>query len=254
MEHSFGFPPAVITKYQNEYDRVRNGQTMNIIMTKNNTNSSPIPEYLNFAYVDGGTFNNEPIKEAFKLGAFIDFQANDPNLRRKEDRLILFVDPAVPSGNRANQPKSLDPLREVKNNINEKKSESLKMIDMAMDLVGMVVSQGEINEEAKIQAFYKSSMLNESLFEYFKGIKVFDIKLLLKTTLVNKAVENLENGLQHRHISVGTRKVSGLIFSQYTKLCNARKEDLKRNYPENSNEHLSNCLLASVEEMYNVLY
>lgn len=230
----FGFPPAIITKYRNEYD---SGEWPNY---KNN-NESPIPEYLNFAYVDGGTFNNEPIKEAFKLGAFIDFQTYDPDLRKKEDRLILFVDPSVPSGNRANQLKSLDPLLEVKNNTNRKKPESKKMIDMAMDLVGMVASQGEINEEAKIQTFYKSSMLNESLFAYFDSLKVFDIKLLLNTSLLKNAYANLKSSLESRHISVGTRKVSDLVYSKYRKLCYSKGAG-------------SSCLnISSIESMYNEL-
>src|SRR5690606_23657843 len=44
-----------------------------------------------FTYVDGGMFNNEPIREAFRLAAFID--ALDPG--DHFDRRILFVDPNV---------------------------------------------------------------------------------------------------------------------------------------------------------------
>ena len=210
-----GFPPAIITKYKEEYSKHEWPNNDKIV------NKSTIPDYLNFAYVDGGTFNNEPIKEAFKLGAFIDFHSNVHNLRLEQDRLILFVDPSVPSGNRVMQLKSLDPFTEVKNNTIKQKPDSTKMIDVALDLVGMVFSQGEINEEAKIQAFYKSSMLNQSLFAYFKSLRVFDIKLLLDSTLLGSAFNNLESSLQSRHISVGTREVPEFIFSQYKKLCNS---------------------------------
>jgi hypothetical protein len=42
-----------------------------------------------FTYVDGGTFNNEPIREAFRLASFMD--AQDPG--GDFERLIVFVDP-----------------------------------------------------------------------------------------------------------------------------------------------------------------
>lgn len=47
-----------------------------------------IPEF-NFSYVDGGTFNNEPIREAFRLSAF----ADAGSLPESFDRLVVFVDP-----------------------------------------------------------------------------------------------------------------------------------------------------------------
>ena len=111
----FGFPPAIVTRYKEEYDK---GEWPN----SDGNHNLVIPDILNFSYVDGGTFNNEPIKEAFKIGNFIDFQKKDSNLRKKEDRLILFVDPSVPSGHKANQLKSLDPLSEIKNFENRKRA------------------------------------------------------------------------------------------------------------------------------------
>ena len=42
-----------------------------------------------FSYVDGGTFNNEPIREAFRLASFIDAQTPEENF----ERLVVFVDP-----------------------------------------------------------------------------------------------------------------------------------------------------------------
>ncbi|MCJ7628746.1 MAG: hypothetical protein MUO50_10210, partial [Longimicrobiales bacterium] len=44
-----------------------------------------------FTYFDGGTFNNEPVREAFRLASFIDAQ----NPEEDFERLILFVDPHV---------------------------------------------------------------------------------------------------------------------------------------------------------------
>ncbi|MFO8173475.1 MAG: patatin-like phospholipase family protein [Longimicrobiales bacterium] len=42
-----------------------------------------------FTYMDGGTFNNEPIREAFRLASFLDAQAPGEDF----ERLIVFVDP-----------------------------------------------------------------------------------------------------------------------------------------------------------------
>lgn len=44
-----------------------------------------------FCYVDGGTFNNEPIREAFRLASFMDAK-DDP---ATFDRVVVFVDPFV---------------------------------------------------------------------------------------------------------------------------------------------------------------
>ncbi len=51
-----------------------------------------------FSYVDGGAFNNEPIREAFRLASFIDGQTVDPDGSPRTadfDRRIIFVDPNV---------------------------------------------------------------------------------------------------------------------------------------------------------------
>ncbi len=44
-----------------------------------------------FTYVDGGTFNNEPVREAFRMASFIDAQSPEDDF----ERLILFVDPHI---------------------------------------------------------------------------------------------------------------------------------------------------------------
>lgn len=50
-----------------------------------------VREHVCFAYTDGGVFNNEPIREAFRLASFIDAQYPDEEV----ERMVLFVDPAV---------------------------------------------------------------------------------------------------------------------------------------------------------------
>lgn len=52
-----------------------------------------------FTFVDGGTFNNEPVREAFRLSAVMDAQYDHQNY----DRRIIFVDPLVDSSDRSFQ-------------------------------------------------------------------------------------------------------------------------------------------------------
>jgi predicted acylesterase/phospholipase RssA len=50
-----------------------------------------------FTYVDGGVFNNEPIREAFRMAAFLDAQelGKAVDVRPTIDRRIVFVDPRI---------------------------------------------------------------------------------------------------------------------------------------------------------------
>ena len=48
-------------------------------------------------YIDGGTFNNEPIREAFKMANFIDTNLRYEKEEKEFDRLVVYVDPIVDS-------------------------------------------------------------------------------------------------------------------------------------------------------------
>jgi hypothetical protein len=80
------FEPVPLTRWSYEYGY------------KNKTNRGDWPEELGaskshvFTFMDGGIFNNEPIREAFRLAAFIDSHAK-PN--EDYERRIIFVDPFV---------------------------------------------------------------------------------------------------------------------------------------------------------------
>lgn len=73
----FAFEPVVLTRYKNEFGN---------LWPKDLEQHKSYP----FTYVDGGTFNNEPIREAFRLAAYIDSQDED-----RFERRIIFVDPNV---------------------------------------------------------------------------------------------------------------------------------------------------------------
>lgn len=207
-----GFPPAIITKYKEEYAESGEWPTDQSI------------KHLNFAYVDGGTFNNEPIKEAFKLGAYIDFQNPNSDFRSQEDRLILFVDPSIPGDAQVRQLKSLDPIKEIDDLRFDLKQTPTKIINVTSDLLSSVASQAEINEEGKVNEFYQKSILNEYLFEYFKNLQNLDLSIVLNSEFLISSYKNLSWSLKSRQISVGTRKVNDFLFWKYTTLCGRKNQ------------------------------
>jgi len=78
----FAFAPVVLTRKRYEFgERLWPKQLDEVGITD---------EYP-FSYIDGGTFNNEPIREAFRLASYIDAQPT----KREFERRILFVDPFV---------------------------------------------------------------------------------------------------------------------------------------------------------------
>lgn len=216
------FEPVILKRYRSEYSKFG-------WITSNEFNTEEIKE-LNFAYVDGGTFNNEPIKEAFKIGAFHDFQSENLNLEEDEDRLILFVDPSVPDTIKIQQLESLDPLSQLKNNENHFKGDSSKFIGIGSDILGMILGQSKINEEAKVASFYKSAKLNGALLNYFVNANNINLKSLIDSDLLKSSYEMLNWSLKERQISIGTRKVSKLIWTKYRTI--SEKKNLKTRLTE----------------------
>ncbi len=77
----FAFEPVVLTRHDYEYGAQ---------LWPRELKDARITEFP-FTYIDGGAFNNEPVREAFRLAAFIDaVPAATPF-----DRRIIFVDPNV---------------------------------------------------------------------------------------------------------------------------------------------------------------
>jgi hypothetical protein len=76
------FEPAILERYKREME-----------LTDEVKNIGGSEEPLKFAYIDGGTFNNEPIAEAFKMAYYLDFEAEQEEA--EYDRIVFFVDPIV---------------------------------------------------------------------------------------------------------------------------------------------------------------
>jgi hypothetical protein len=74
----FAFEPVVLNRYRFEYGSEWAAELRD-------------KESYPFTYVDGGVFNNEPVKEAFRLASYIDTTKPDKNFERQ----LIFVDPDV---------------------------------------------------------------------------------------------------------------------------------------------------------------
>ncbi|TNE29644.1 MAG: hypothetical protein EP346_05745 [Bacteroidetes bacterium] len=98
--------PTLLERYSWEYNPHVWNATVDVDVPSNNRVGDVEPgendhKYTTdkhyFSYVDGGTFNNEPIREAHRAAAFIDnLEEMKPASERREfDRLIMFIDPYV---------------------------------------------------------------------------------------------------------------------------------------------------------------
>lgn len=157
-------------------------------------------EYFNFPYIDGGTFNNEPIKEAFKIGSFQDFG----NHKQDFDRLILFVDPIVRQDD--NHPflvKSFAPINSNKKNQPKFNGELGKLLSNVFGLVGLLRNQGNIKEEHKVTDIKENFELQDQLYEYYSNSE--NLYAALTLNLLIKAFDKIMNNLREGTLSIGTR-------------------------------------------------
>lgn len=88
------FPPVVITRKSWEYGyrpKDQNAEALNEASTWPKRLKQVRAEQHPLAYVDGGVFNNDPVREAFRMVSFLDGHATSNDFVRR----VLFVDPSV---------------------------------------------------------------------------------------------------------------------------------------------------------------
>lgn len=102
-----------------------------------------------FAYTDGGVFNNEPVREAYRMVSFVDESEDAPYVRR-----VLFVDPAVGP---EEEPFGVPTLVETGSgrarwfnlgspNAGERRTTLPRLLALVGNLVGLLVHQGRTRE------------------------------------------------------------------------------------------------------------
>ncbi len=164
-----------------------------------NDKDSSVLDYktFNFPYVDGGTFNNEPIKEAYRIGSFQDFRREDFD---DAERLVLFVDPIVRKEQSPDfRVSSFSPIKGTQKT--KASSEIDKLIGSLGSLVGLLKNQGRIKETDKIRDIKESFTLKKEIFEYLDEND--QIKLTVDICL--SAFDKIRKKLNDDIISIGTR-------------------------------------------------
>ena len=124
-----------------------------------------------FTYVDGGTFNNEPIREAFRLASFMDAQ----NPEEDFERLIVFVDPhfVVPDptlrvphhgGWMLDEPNRL--LGSMDGLDLKRKASLDRLIPAGISLIGAVMNESRVIEADKVFRTRKRFSLRNEIREH----------------------------------------------------------------------------------------
>ena len=186
----------------------------------------------NFPYIDGGTFNNEPIREAFKIGAFQDFGRDV----EQEERLVLFVDPIVRKEHyRSFKVSSFSPVKSTDNRT-AFKSELNKLMGNVSNIVSVLVDQGSIKEEHKIIDTKENFKLRRTIFDYLNANSNMSINLNVDiiSTAFNKVTRNLRKDV----ISIGTREPIVYLIEQIRKSCRDQEK------------YHSRCVDIQIEKLY----
>lgn len=230
------FEPVVLRRYKQEYDGEglnRNGQwptqfnelnkkyngntitKQSTVFNEDSKDGQNIVSYdsFNFPYVDGGTFNNEPIREAYRIGAFQDYG----DYSKTTDRLILFVDPIVRTEKHQTfLQSSLMPVS-MKDMVASANGELSKLIGVTSSLINSLKNQGRIKEEHKISDVKENLLLRNTIFKYLENNKKLGESLTVE--ILDTAYVKIQTNLKDDIIPLGTRNVIKYFKNELAKTC-----------------------------------
>ncbi|GAA3513532.1 hypothetical protein GCM10022393_29160 [Aquimarina addita] len=207
----------------------------------------------NFPYIDGGTFNNEPIREAFKIGNFQDFGRETI----QEERLILFVDPIVRKEQyHSFRVSAYSPIKKSDNGVVFKKEIS-KLLGNTSSIINVLTNQGSIKEEHKIIDIKENFELRTTIFDYLDANTDMSSNLNIKiiATAFNKINKNLKNGI----ISLGTRDPMEYFLAEIHKSCLKQGEDqtacltISENMLQQLEQQINSNSIVNIEQVYDLL-
>lgn len=144
-----------------------------------------------FTYVDGGMFNNEPLREAFRLAYYQDTRHTDIEY----DRRVLFVDPIVSDDI---QPLGLSMYTRFGSNESQnafrKKGSLLGLMHAALAVGGAIKNQARVNEADKVFAKRDEFELRNKYRRDFLKMSEFNLTDLSKLrSLAKECSDDLEN-------------------------------------------------------------
>ncbi|WP_299113674.1 hypothetical protein [uncultured Winogradskyella sp.] len=204
----------------------------------------------NFPYVDGGTFNNEPIKEAFRIASFQDYKRVDIE---NSERLILFVDPIV---RKEPIPKfkvsSFSPISGTKKI--KDTTEIDKLIGSVGSLVGLLKNQGRVKEDDKIRDTKENLALRDVIFSYLDD----NDDIMLNVDVCLNAFSKIRTKLNEDIISIGTRNPITYFIEELRKTSDGEWNgesfealDLRADQIESQIRELGNNI--SLDDIYKLL-
>lgn len=215
---------------------------------------------IKYPYIDGGTFNNEPIKEAFRLANFIDLKSSiEKKQSDPEDRLIIFVDPFVePIDYRDVRIASYDELFIKKRKSGLLKSlvpgtELSKAADLIGTLIGALHDQGSIKEESKSQNYLQHVRLKKALRNYFVKINI-NLENEELDDLIVSTINKIRKDLQLSYIPPGTRDVGEFFRIHFSKTIIEEEQQVTKSrvlqFFGKERKDLPNDILGTVKEIF----
>ncbi len=98
-----------------------------------------------FTYVDGGTFNNEPVREAYRLASF-----QDAGEKEEFDRVIIFVDPNVGEDAANFRVPIHKEFHQRGDHLPKRSTTADRLMGQPGTLLGSIINQSKVNESDKI--------------------------------------------------------------------------------------------------------
>jgi hypothetical protein len=214
------FSPVILKRWKAEFPRYDHDKGSNSTQQYNSVWELPNVEAHKLPYVDGGTFNNEPIREAFRLANYIDTNLRKNHVGKKEevnfDRLVVFVDPIVDSKDLSYHMSSYsqlaakvggDGLRKV----THQKTFS-KVASLTGRLIGMLRNQGSVKEEHKISNYLDQVQLKARLSAHLNQLEIPIDDSVEELELFKEIIHHVEKALLRGEIPLGTRDIGKYLF------------------------------------------
>jgi hypothetical protein len=153
----FAFEPVVLNRYKYEFGEDWPEEL-------ENKDSYP------FTYVDGGTFNNEPIREGLRLASYIDnIQHHVPF-----DRMMIFVDPMVGEFETQFRVNVHSKMGQSRNLLTGKakvgpKSTLMRLVSKAPHMLTAILNEAQSAELTKISAVIKQFEKRKQMRDFLKA-------------------------------------------------------------------------------------
>lgn len=163
------FSPVVLNRYRWEYGHQWPKHLEGTAQKTHPADSHP------FAFVDGGVFNNDPIREAYRMASFMDAQ---PRGNIQVIRRLIYVDPAVAPGEGALNIPALAEVSEDHGTFfnfwspdsSSRKSTLPRVLGLLTQLISGLVEQGRAREADGLAHTRNNFQLRDRYREAVKSI------------------------------------------------------------------------------------